>query len=63
MVDLSGFSLSILAEKVRQRMAGMPDLVNQRRPRWRFHLSGGRIFLDLANTVSWRAGSHPIDRL
>ena len=44
-------------------MAGMPDLVNQRRPRWRFHLSGGRIFLDLANTVSWRAGPHPIDRL
>jgi predicted RNA-binding Zn ribbon-like protein len=37
--------------------------MSQRRSRWRFHLSGGRVFLDLANTVSWRASSRPIDRL
>jgi predicted RNA-binding Zn ribbon-like protein len=30
---------------------------------WRFHLSGGRLCLDLANTVSWRASGRPIDRL
>ena len=30
---------------------------------WRFHLSGGRLCLDLANTVSWRAGGRPIERL
>src|SRR6266542_5440438 len=33
-----------------------------RRP-WRFHLSGGRLCLDLANTVSWRASGRPIERL
>jgi predicted RNA-binding Zn ribbon-like protein len=44
-------------------MAGMRELVNQRRARWRFHLSGGRVFLDFANTVSWRTGAQPIDRL
>lgn len=30
---------------------------------WVFHLSGGRLCLDLANTVSWRAGGRPIERL
>jgi len=30
--------------------------------RWRFHLSG-RACLDLANTVSWRRGGQPIERL
>jgi predicted RNA-binding Zn ribbon-like protein len=30
---------------------------------WRFHLSGGRLCLDFANTVSWRASGRPIDRL
>ena len=30
--------------------------------RWRFHLSG-RACLDLANTVSWRRGGKPIERL
>src|SRR5947208_2889605 len=33
------------------------------RAHWRFHLTGGRLCLDLANTVSWRAGGRPIDRL
>jgi predicted RNA-binding Zn ribbon-like protein len=31
--------------------------------RWMFHLSGGRLCLDLANTVSWRRGGQPIERL
>ena len=31
--------------------------------RWTFHLSGGRLCLDLANTVSWRRSSEPIERL
>ncbi len=30
---------------------------------WRFHVSGGRLCLDLANTVSWRAGGRPIEHL
>jgi predicted RNA-binding Zn ribbon-like protein len=30
---------------------------------WKFHLSGGRLCLDLANTVSWRASARPIERL
>ena len=30
---------------------------------WRFHLTGGRLCLDLANTVSWRVGGRPIERL
>lgn len=30
---------------------------------WRFHLSGGRLCLDLANTVSWRASGRPVERL
>jgi predicted RNA-binding Zn ribbon-like protein len=32
-------------------------------PVWTFHLSGGRLCLDLANTVSWRASARPIERL
>jgi predicted RNA-binding Zn ribbon-like protein len=28
-----------------------------------FHLSGGRLCLDFANTVSWRASDRPIERL
>jgi predicted RNA-binding Zn ribbon-like protein len=32
-------------------------------PRWRFHLSGGRLCLDFANTVSWRRSGQPIERL
>ncbi len=31
--------------------------------RWTFHLSGGRLCLDLANTVSWRRSAEPIERL
>jgi predicted RNA-binding Zn ribbon-like protein len=30
---------------------------------WTFHLSGGRLCLDLANTVSWRRSDRPIERL
>jgi predicted RNA-binding Zn ribbon-like protein len=30
---------------------------------WTFHLSGGRLCLDFANTVSWRAGGRSVDRL
>jgi predicted RNA-binding Zn ribbon-like protein len=33
------------------------------RGEWTFHLSGGRLCLDLANTVSWRASREPIERL
>jgi predicted RNA-binding Zn ribbon-like protein len=31
--------------------------------RWIFHRSGGRLCLDLANTVSWRRSDEPIERL
>jgi len=31
--------------------------------RWIFHRSGGRLCLDLANTVSWRRSGEPIERL
>ena len=31
--------------------------------RWIFHRSGGRLSLDLANTVSWRRSPEPIERL
>lgn len=31
--------------------------------RWAFHRSGGRLCLDLANTVSWRGSGRPIERL
>jgi predicted RNA-binding Zn ribbon-like protein len=31
--------------------------------RWIFHLSGGSSCLDLANTVSWRRSSQPLERL
>ena len=31
--------------------------------RWIFHRSGGRLCLDLANTVSWRRSPEPIERL
>lgn len=34
-----------------------------RRPGWVFHLTGGRLCLDLANTVSWRRSGAPIERL
>jgi predicted RNA-binding Zn ribbon-like protein len=30
---------------------------------WVFHLSGGRLCLDFANTVSWRRSEEPIERL
>jgi predicted RNA-binding Zn ribbon-like protein len=30
---------------------------------WTFHLSGGRLCLDFANTMSWRRSLHPIERL
>jgi len=30
---------------------------------WVFHLTGGCLCLDLANTVSWRRSGHPIERL
>jgi predicted RNA-binding Zn ribbon-like protein len=30
---------------------------------WRFHLTGGALCLDFANTLSWRRGSSPIERL
>jgi len=31
--------------------------------RWSFHLSGGRLCVDLANTVSWRGSGRGIERL
>lgn len=31
--------------------------------RWTFHLSGGPVALDFANTVSWRRSDRPIERL
>lgn len=31
--------------------------------RWVFHRSGGSLCLDFANTVSWRRGDRPIERL
>jgi predicted RNA-binding Zn ribbon-like protein len=30
---------------------------------WRFHLTGGALCLDFANTLSWRRGNTPIERL
>jgi predicted RNA-binding Zn ribbon-like protein len=40
-------------------MAGMAPP----RGAWVFHLSGGRLCLDFANTVSWRRGEQPVERL
>ncbi len=37
--------------------------MTQARAEWVFHLSGGRLCLDFANTVSWRRSEHPIERL
>lgn len=31
--------------------------------KWRFHLTGGALCLDFTNTLSWRRGSEPIERL
>lgn len=47
-------------------MTGVPSAADRKdRPthRWTFHLTGGRLCLDLANTVSWRRGDQPIERL
>lgn len=30
---------------------------------WAFHVSGGRLCLDFANTISWRRSERPIERL
>ncbi len=37
--------------------------MTQAQAEWVFHLSGGRLCLDLANTVSWRRSEQPIERL
>jgi predicted RNA-binding Zn ribbon-like protein len=45
-------------------VGGVTSAASQRRThRWIFHLSGGRLCLDLANTVSWRRGNRPTERL
>jgi predicted RNA-binding Zn ribbon-like protein len=41
---------------------GMGIDVSPQAHRWKFHL-GGRLCLDLANTVSWRSSARPIERL
>jgi len=41
----------------------MEKIVPKKPREWRFHLTGGALCLDFANTLSWRRGSLPIDRL
>ena len=36
---------------------------HEERHEWTFHLTGGRLCVDLANTVSWRRSGQPIERL
>jgi len=38
-------------------------IVPGRASEWRFHLTGGALCLDFANTLSWRRGKAPIERL
>jgi predicted RNA-binding Zn ribbon-like protein len=37
--------------------------VSDKDSKWQFHLTGGSLCLDFANTVSWRRGLEPIERL
>jgi predicted RNA-binding Zn ribbon-like protein len=41
----------------------MEKIVSNSPRKWRFHLTGGTLCLDFANTLSWRRGSSPIERL
>jgi len=38
-------------------------IVPKKTRKWRFHVTGGALCLDFANTLSWRRGSSPIERL
>jgi predicted RNA-binding Zn ribbon-like protein len=38
-------------------------LVPRSHRQWQFHLTGGALCLDFANTLSWRRGNAPIERL
>jgi predicted RNA-binding Zn ribbon-like protein len=41
----------------------MEKIVSKKPREWRFHLTGGALCLDFANTLSWRRGGSPIERL
>ena len=41
----------------------MEKIVPDKSRKWRFHLTGGALCLDFANTLSWRRGRTPIERL